>query len=129
MSDAGLLLVIIGLPFASAIAAGLLPTRARNAAAWLAGATALTGLILVSIVYPAVAEGGVVRHELEWIPTFGLNFILRIDGFAWVFAELVTGIGVLVVLYARYYMPPEDPVPRFFAFLLAFMGSMMGVVL
>ena len=27
---------------------------------------------------------------------------------------LVTGIGFLVVLYARYYMSPADPVPRFF---------------
>src|SRR5690606_30818714 len=34
-----------------------------------------------------------------------------------------------VVLYARYYMSPEDPVPRFFSFLLAFMASMLGVVL
>ena len=32
-------------------------------------------------------------------------------------------------LYARYYMSPQDPVPRFFSFLLAFMGSMLGVVL
>jgi multicomponent K+:H+ antiporter subunit A len=45
------------------------------------------------------------------------------------FSMLVTGIGFLVVLYARYYMSPEDPVPRFFAFFLAFMGSMLGVVL
>src|SRR5690606_37085879 len=35
----------------------------------------------------------------------------------------------LVVLYARYYMSAEDPVPRFFSFLLAFMGSMTGLVL
>jgi multicomponent K+:H+ antiporter subunit A len=34
-----------------------------------------------------------------------------------------------VVLYARYYMSPNDPVPRFFSFLLAFMGAMLGVVL
>src|SRR3546814_12089743 len=26
-------------------------------------------------------------------------------------------------------MSPEDPVPRFFAFLLGFMGSMLGIVL
>ena len=51
------------------------------------------------------------------------------DGFAWLFAGLVTGIGALVVLYARYYMSSDDPVPRFFAFLLAFMGAMTGVVL
>jgi multicomponent K+:H+ antiporter subunit A len=40
----------------------------------------------------------------------------------------VTGVGFLVVLYARYYMSPADPVPRFFAFFLAFMGSMLGLV-
>ncbi len=45
------------------------------------------------------------------------------------FAMLITGIGLLVVIYARYYMSPEDPVPRFFSFLLSFMGSMLGVVL
>jgi multicomponent K+:H+ antiporter subunit A len=42
---------------------------------------------------------------------------------------LVLGIGALVVLYSRYYMSASDPVPRFFSFFLAFMGSMMGVVL
>lgn len=41
---------------------------------------------------------------------------------------MVTGVGFLVVLYARYYMSPADPVPRFFAFFLAFMGSMLGLV-
>src|SRR5690554_3598813 len=51
------------------------------------------------------------------------------DGFAWLGSMMVSGIGVLVVLYARYYMSPEDPVPRFFSFLLAFMGSMLGLVL
>mgnify|MGYP003296732857 CR=1 FL=1 len=34
---------------------------------------------------------------------------------------LVTVIGALVSLYARYYMSPADPVPRFFAFLLAWL--------
>ncbi|HEY8578582.1 MAG TPA: proton-conducting transporter membrane subunit, partial [Beijerinckiaceae bacterium] len=64
-----------------------------------------------------------------WMPSLGLDFTLRMDGFAWLFATLISGIGCLVALYARYYMSREDPVPRFFAFLLAFMGSMLGVVL
>jgi multicomponent K+:H+ antiporter subunit A len=42
---------------------------------------------------------------------------------------LVSGMGLLVVLYARYYMSAQDPVPRFLSFLLAFMGAMLGVVL
>ena len=36
----------------------------------------------------------------------GLNLVLRLDGFAWLFGLLVTGVGFLVVLYARYYMSP-----------------------
>jgi multicomponent K+:H+ antiporter subunit A len=59
----------------------------------------------------------------------GLNLVLRMDGFAWLFSMLVLGIGTLVSLYARYYMSPDDPVPRFFAFFLAFMGAMLGLVI
>src|SRR5690554_1881333 len=51
------------------------------------------------------------------------------DGLAWLFTALIQGICLLVILYARYYMSPKDPVPRFFALLLAFMGAMLGVVL
>ncbi|MBX6321096.1 MAG: monovalent cation/H+ antiporter subunit A [Rhodospirillaceae bacterium] len=124
-----LLPLVVGLPFAGALAAGLLPTHARNAAAWLAGGVALVAVALIWAAYPAVSAGVVLRHETEWMPSLRLNFVLRMDGFAWLFATLVTGIGALVVLYARYYMSPEDPVARFFAFLLAFMGSMLGIVL
>ena len=129
MPDALLLIAAVVLPFIGAIIAGLLPTHARNAAAWLAGAITLVGLALVWAAYPTVAAGGVVRHASEWMPTLGLDFSLRMDGFAWLFAGMVSGVGGLVVVYARYYMAAEDPVPRFFAFLLAFMGSMTGMVL
>ncbi|MGG5808278.1 monovalent cation/H+ antiporter subunit A [Falsiroseomonas sp. CW058] len=129
MRDGLLLLALVGLPFAGALVAGLLPTAARNAAAALAGGVALVALGLVWAAYPTVAAGGVLRAEVAWMPSVGLNLVLRMDGLGWLFAGMVTGIGALVVLYARYYMAAEDPVPRFFAFLLAFMGSMTGVVL
>ena len=63
-----------------------------------------------------MSNGEVIRFELAWLPAFGLGFTLRLDGFAWMFGVLVTGIGFLVVLYARYYMSPADlgvdPAPR-----------------
>jgi multicomponent K+:H+ antiporter subunit A len=124
-----LLVILLGLPFAGSIAAALFPTNARNAEAWLAAAVALAGLAILWIFYPQMSNGEVIRFELAWLPAFGLGFTLRLDGFAWMFGVLVTGIGFLVVLYARYYMSPADPVPRFFSFFLAFMGSMLGVVL
>jgi len=129
MTNEVLLLLVLLLPFAASIAAGMLPHNARNAEAWLAGTVALTGLTLTLTFYPEMSAGQVVRMSAEWLPAFGIGFTLRMDGFSWLFSLLVTGIGFLVVIYARYYMSPQDPVPRFFAFFLAFMGSMLGVVL
>src|SRR5690606_30986077 len=54
---------------------------------------------------------------------------LRASGFSWVFLMLICGVGLLVSVYARYYMSPADPVPRFYSLLLAFAGSMIGLVL
>jgi len=129
VTSADLLVVLIVLPFAGSVAAALFPTNARNAEAYLAGGVALVAVALVIAMYPDVVDGGVVRHKAAWIPELGLDFHLRMDGFAWLFSTMLTGIGFLVVLYARYYMSPEDPVPRFFSFLLAFMGAMLGIVL
>ena len=124
-----LLFATIGIPFLGGLIAAFLPTNARNAEAWLAGAIALIDVAILAFLYPLVTDGNVVRAEIEWIPSAGLNFVVRLDGFAWMFALLIASVGFLVVLYARYYMSPADPVPRLFSFLLAFMGSMLGMVL
>jgi len=121
--------LIVLLPFLGSLLAAFLPSNARNAEAWLAGVVAVACTWLIADLYPQVAAGEVVREVIPWLPQFGLNFHLRVDGYSWLFAMLVTFMGALVVLYARYYMSPADPVPRFFSFLLAFMGAMVGVVL
>ena len=124
-----LLLVVLGLPFLGSLAAAFLPTRARNAAAAIAGTVALAGMGIIIFLYPSLSSGGIVQEQIEWLPSHGLNLTLRLDGLSWLFAFMILGIGALVVLYARYYMSADDPVPRFFSFLLAFMGSMLGIVL
>ena len=121
--------MILLLPFVGSLAVALLTTNARNAAGLLAGVIALTGTVIVAGFYPALSTGVVLQSQIEWLPSLGLNLVLRLDGLSWVFALLVLAIGFLVVMYARYYMSREDPVPRFFSFLLAFMGAMLGLVL
>ena len=123
------LIVLLLLPFIGSCLAALLPHNARNTESLLAGLVALVGTLQVALLYPQIAHGGVIREEFMWLPSLGLNFVLRMDGFAWLFSLLVLGIGTLVSLYARYYMSPDDPVPRFFAFFLAFMGAMLGLVI
>ncbi len=123
------LFLILALPFVAGLAVVLLPSDSRDPATWLAGITTLACLVLTAILYPSVADGESVRYQVEWVPSLGLDFTLRMDGFAWIFSMLVSGIGFLVVIYTRYYISPEDPVRRFYLFFLAFTGSMLGVIL
>jgi len=129
MIEPGLLLIILALPFLGSLVSAFLPTRSRNLAAVLAGAVALLAVGLLVGFYPAVTDGNTVRHVTPWLPSLGLDMTVRLSGFSWLFSILVLGIGALVVLYAGYYMSADDPAPRFFSFLLAFMGSMLGLVL
>ncbi len=129
MPHDALLIAIVGIPFLASLAALFIRANARNLAAWLATGAALASLALSIALYPGVVDGGVVRLVIPWVPSLGLDLTLRVDGFAWLFLVLISGIGALVGIYARYYMSPDDPVPRFFAFLLAFMGSMLGIVM
>ena len=124
-----LLVAILAFPFIGGCLAILFPANARNAEAYLGGLVAVVALALVISTYPHVTNGGVVQFNAAWVPELGLEFSLRMDGFAWLMATLITGMGLLVVLYARYYLSPADPVPRFFSLLLAFMGAMLGIVL
>ncbi len=123
------LVVLLLLPFVGSLFTVLLPTRARTALSSWAAFVSTSAAVWVISLFPKVQGGGVIREEFSWLPSLGLDFVLRVDGFAWMFAVLITVIGALVSLYARYYMSPQDPVARFYASFLAFMGAMLGVVL
>ncbi|TXN27920.1 monovalent cation/H+ antiporter subunit A [Methylobacterium sp. WL19] len=117
------------LPLLGSVVAICLPGNARNAAAIVAGVVMVTCLACIGLLYPAVAGPDPVIWAVDWLPTLGVRFVLRLDGLSWLFAVLVLGIGALVVLYARYYMAEADPVPRLFSYFLAFVGAMLGIVL
>jgi multicomponent K+:H+ antiporter subunit A len=120
------------LPWLGAALLACLPAGARRAQAVLAGAVALTVFGLALQAGPAVMAGEVQRASLEWLPALGLDLGFRMDGLAWLFVLLIGGIGALIVLYAAWYLDPDDPHSpsgRFFVFLLLFMGAMLGVVL
>jgi multicomponent K+:H+ antiporter subunit A len=124
-----LLPLLAALPFLGAAALAAWPGAGRRAAAWLAGVVALAGVAGVMALAPAVFGGEVLRWSVAWMPALGLDLSLRVDGLAWLFMALITLIGALVVLYAAWYLAEDDPAPRFFVFLLLFMGAMLGVVM
>ncbi len=124
-----MLLLLVGVPFAGALLLSVLTSRSRLAPAGMAGLSALLGLILVLTQVSAVYDGAVLINRWEWMPEIGLALAFRLDGLTLLFAELILGIGILVVLYAHYYLSAQEGGPRFYAFLLLFMGAMLGLVL
>ncbi|MGL4316567.1 MAG: monovalent cation/H+ antiporter subunit A [Pseudomonas sp.] len=123
------LLLIVGLPFLGALLPILFDRRGRlvcSLATALAPLLALGGLLWLA---PRVFAGEVLVVSKAWLPQLGFNLSLRLDGLGFLFALLILGIGLLVILYARYYLSEREPIGRFFSYLLLFMGAMLGVVL
>ncbi|HHU94058.1 MAG TPA: monovalent cation/H+ antiporter subunit A [Alcaligenaceae bacterium] len=123
------LLILLVLPFIGSLISSLLPASQRKPHALLAGSVALMCAFCTLLYTPTVFDGQTILFSSEWIPAYDIDFTLRLDGFAWLFSLIVSVMGALIALYAHYYLSPQDPARRFFAFLQAFMGSMLGVVI
>ena len=103
--------------------------RSPRVSARLAAAVVLAGLIMAGLQAPVVMGGDVLVERWTWLPAAGLDLSLRVDGLSLLFTFLIQGIGLLIVLYAHYYLPSSAPQRRFYALFLLFTGAMQGVVL
>ncbi len=101
----------------------------RSACAFLTAGLPALALVLVLQLAPQVFEGETIRQSIAWIPQMGLELAFRLDGLALLFTLLILGIGLLVVLYARYYLSEKDSMGKFYAYLILFMFAMLGVVM
>ena len=94
-------------------------------------AAAITASSLAILVWhaPVVFSGSPVMEYWTWVPSLGLNITFRLDGLSLMFAGLILFIGLCIVLYAAYYLAPEDSTPKFFSLMMLFMAAMLGIVL
>jgi len=123
------LLLILALPFLGSLISAFLPATPRVLQAGVAIFTALLSALCTLFYLPEFFRGELTYVQAQWIPAHNLEFILRLDGFAWLFSLIITVMGVFIALYAHYYLSAKDPVRRFYVFLQFFMGAMLGVVL
>lgn len=117
------------LPFIGALLPGLLVRSGRSVAAMACGTTTFVALLGLLLHIPAVMNGEVITARFEWLPLIHLNANFRIDGLSLLFGTLILGIGLLIITYARFYLSRQDPVGKFYTYLMLFQGAMMGIVL
>lgn len=82
-------------------------------------------LIAVSVT----KNGETISEHIQWVPQLGINLCFLADGLSVAFAMLVTGIGILVFLYAHLYMKNYEGANSFYLYLNLFGASMLGLVL
>ena len=124
-----LLIALLILPFAALPVVAAASGQSRRMAGVSTGLVMAAGLLLLGLLGPTVFGGETIIFATPWLPEWGLNLALRLDGLALLFVLLIYGIGALIVLYAYYYMPDYDGLGRFYLILLAFAGGMLGVVM
>jgi multicomponent Na+:H+ antiporter subunit A len=115
--------------FALAAGAPVIVRLAPRHAGWVVALLPLALTLYFASLAGTVAAGQPVTAAYAWAPGLGVALSFRVDGLGLLFALLISGVGTLVMLYAGAYLGTHPQLGRFFVFLLAFMASMLGVVL
>jgi len=112
----------------NAIAGSYLPRRVRGGIAVGAVAGAFLATLLL---WPLAAGEGVRTTLMTWLSSGALQvgFAIRFDALAAPMALMVTGVSMLIHLYAVGYMHKEGDTARFFALLNLFVFAMLTIVL
>ncbi|MCP4824155.1 MAG: monovalent cation/H+ antiporter subunit A [Shimia sp.] len=129
MNDGSILAIIAILPFLGALAPGVMIRAGRNACASFTAVPTVLALLLLATQAPAVMRGEVVSTTIDWLPQLGLSASFFLDGLGLLFAGMILGVGLLIILYARFYLSAKDPMGQFYTYLLLFQGAMLGIVL
>jgi len=96
---------------------------------WLVAAVPFVVAVAVAAQLPTIVGGETLRISAAWVPSLGVNLSFRLDGLSAVFALLISAIGAFVALYSSAYLAGHHHLGRFYLYLFAFMGAMLGLVL
>lgn len=129
LTESSLLLLVLALHVVLAAAAVPLGRRLGRGVFALCALAPAAMVVVAALAAADVLDGTPVVQTLPWAPVLGVSLDLRLDAFALLMVGLVSGIGVLVFAYSAWYFGPRPDLPRFAGTLLAFSGSMLGMVL
>ncbi|MCW2740430.1 MAG: proton-translocating NADH-quinone oxidoreductase, chain [Blastococcus sp.] len=131
MSDFPFLLVMIAVPAIGAAVVAALPKGRDLLAKQVALGVSLVVLLLAVLATVAFDVGGdrfQLTTSVSWIPDFGVDFALGVDGIALVMLLLI-GVLVPVVIGASWQdeLPEQRSMKAYFAWLLLLEAMMVGV--
>lgn len=121
--------ILILFTFGAALAVSLFFRKGHSLAGWLIALLPLGLTIYFASLLPCAANGNPETFSYNWAAELGVRLSFRADSLSLLFALLISGVGTLVVIYAGSYLNKNQNLGRFYAWLLVFMGAMLGVAL
>jgi multicomponent Na+:H+ antiporter subunit A len=119
---------VLALHYAVAAGAPWLFRRWGRASFFVLAAVPAVSLVWLVLQRDA-AYGGGLEEIYPFVPALHFEAAFRIDPLTWVMGLLVLGVGALVLAYcARYFKDDDDGLGGFGGQLLAFAGTMLGLV-
>ena len=115
--------------FAVGLLAPVAVRALRDRARWLITLLPLGLFTYFSHYVPRIQSGERIFFHYSWLPDLEIGLSLCLDGLSLLFALLITVVGAIVCAYSGEYLSGHRDLGRFYATLLAFMASMLGVVL
>lgn len=123
-SATAVLLAALFLPFLGALFVPLVYHVLGERTNWFAALVSLVCFGLIASQY-----GTTATVSIPWIPSLDVSLVLYLDGLSLLISLLASGVGVLIFVYSGRYMNAEPGGMRYYATMLAFMGSMLGIAL
>src|SRR3990167_3343576 len=78
---------------------------------------------------PYIMHNETIYSGFSWFSALGINFSFYVDGLSLLFALLISGIGIPIVIYSSPYLGKHLYLSRYYIYLFLFMASMLGLVL
>jgi multicomponent K+:H+ antiporter subunit A/multicomponent Na+:H+ antiporter subunit A len=122
-------LIAVFLPFLAVPLIAGTAGRLGGATGWLA--LPVPVMVFAAVLFLGNGREGAASVVLEWawVPQLGINLSFLIDGLSLFYGGVVSGVGILIFLYAIFYFGKKGKeLNRFFAYLCLFMAAMMGTV-
>jgi NADH-quinone oxidoreductase subunit L len=119
------------LPLAGSLFVPLVAKVRRKSVGWYAVFITLLAVVSTVSLIPSVinAHGEASLYSIPWMQAVNINLSVLVDPLSALMANIAACVGLLIMIYSVSYMQNEQGTPRFFFFMLLFVGGMIGLVM
>jgi NADH-quinone oxidoreductase subunit L len=119
------------IPFVGLLFVPLVAKFRRRSVGWYAVIVTFISMLNTVSLIPSVinAHGEAQLYSIPWMQAVNINLSVLIDPLSVMMANIAACVGLLIMIYSVKYMEQEKGTPRFFFFMLLFVGGMVGLVM